>query len=282
VYSAPVVYDHGWRDLVNYVTFNVPVRQPDGTLTAVWQSQEQIVLADGETVQMAARATSPFLGALTPVEGTDYTLESGAVTVGLAGTSGQSTLVTITATGGPAIVAGLQVRAYALATVTTRVVSADEPVSVGRYGRRSMPSGRDPVWAGVHDAAAIADLILAQRAERLPTLKVTVKGANDTRLAEQLGRDLSDRVTVVNAELGLNRDFYIEQISHTVSEGGKWHHTTFGFEAAPATIGNVFRFDTAGQGFDDGVFGGIGRDEPDTIFRFDVAGQGFDDGVFAT
>jgi len=44
-----------------------------------------------------------------------------------------------------------------------------------------------------------------------------------------------------------------------------------------------FTFDLAAHGFDDGFFGGIGVDDPDTVFIFDdpVRGQ-FDLGVFGT
>jgi hypothetical protein len=42
----------------------------------------------------------------------------------------------------------------------------------------------------------------------------------------------------------------------------------------------AFRFDTAGKGFDQGVFGS-GLTLSATAFRFDTSGQGFDSGGFA-
>lgn len=44
---------------------------------------------------------------------------------------------------------------------------------------------------------------------------------------------------------------------------------------------NMFRFDTAGAGFDQGEFGGPEYENPPIPFKFDQAGQGFDDGYFA-
>lgn len=275
LYSAPLEYDHGWKDIVNVVSHAVPVRQLSGELSAVWQTSGLISISDGETVPVAARASSAFSGAVVPEAGTDYTLLSGVVSMTLSRTAGQSTTVYVTASGGPAVISDLQVRAYALETVSTRIVSAEETVSIGRYSRRGLPVGRDPVWAGVNDVVAIADLILAQRAERLPVISLTMRGANDTRLTQQLSRNLSDRVTVVNAELGLNGDCYIEQISHTISDAGEMHTTVFGLERVPTVASGLLILDDATLGkLDVGKLGGIGQSAASTVFILDDATQG--------
>lgn len=274
-------YDHGWRDIINSVTLPVAVRQLGSALSTVWSQDGQITLADGETVQLVAQASSPFSGAVTPVSGTDITVVSGTVTAGLSRTSGQVTTVSLTASGGPAIVSAVQLRAYALATVSTVQITAEDSTSISRYGRRSLPSGRQPVWAGVHDARAIADIILSQRAARLPTVTVTIVGGSDTQLAEQLGRDLSDRVHITDAETGLDADFFVEQIEHVIGAAGLFHTTRFGCEMVPTPASNPFTFDLSGSGFDDGAFGSQGLDDPDDVFIFDDPLQGqFDVGAF--
>jgi hypothetical protein len=146
-----------------------------------------------------------------------------------------------------------------------------------------MQVSRLPVWANVYDALAILQLIIGKRAERLPTISVTMRGAaNSVRLNQCLTRNLSDRVHVVEGQTGLDADCFIEQISHAIGQGGAEHVTTFGLEKIPAVVTNVFTFDVAGQGFDQGLFAQVGQDNPATMFRFDTGGQGFDQGLFAT
>jgi hypothetical protein len=158
-------------------------------------------------------------------------------------------------------------------------VHAEDSLSIERYGIRA-PS-LDAPWANVHDALAIAEITLAHRAGRLPIVTVHLDGQTDERLTEQLTRDLSDRVTIEEAELGLDDDFFIERIDHLISHAGLNHETTFGCEKAPTQVDDPFTFDVAGLGFDDGVFARSGLSDPDTMWRFDQADRGFDDGLLS-
>jgi hypothetical protein len=169
VLSTPAVYNHGWKEIVNVLDFEVPLRRPADPPSVVWNSQDRISLAAGETVTLTARSSDPFYNAIVPVQDTDYTLVSGAPQISLTRSSGQSTTVTILAVGVAAIIDGLQVRATTVPTVTTVVVHAEDSTSISSYGRRSAPDGLVPVWAPVFDAQAIQELILARRADRVPT-----------------------------------------------------------------------------------------------------------------
>lgn len=283
VLSEPVVYNHGWKEIVNSVSVEVPVRTIDSNFTAVWTSEGLITVPAGSTgATVIAHASTPFLNAVTPVDGTDFDTISGSVTVSISQTSGQSTGITLVAGGGvDATVQGLSLRANAVNS-TNVVVSAEDAESVGKYGPKSLDAGRLPVWANVYDAAAILTLIVAKRGERLPTLQVTMRGGGSPqRLAECLGRNLSDRVHVTESLTGLDSDCFIEQIQHTVGQGGTEHVTTFGVEKIPPVVSNPFTFDLAGAGFDQGLFNGPGADNPANMFRFDTVGQGFDQGVFS-
>lgn len=274
-FSAPMVYDHGWRDLVNSVTFSVPVRAVAGELSPVWTSTGPHTLADGQTILINADASAPFVGAVTPEVGTDFQLLSGVAEVSLSRTSGETVTIFVKATNGPAVISDLQLRAYSVATAHTVQVQAEETVSKGRYGARSLPDGRDPVWASLPDAVAIADLILAQRAERLPTVSITVKPGNDTRLTQQLVRDLSDRVRIVEAQTVLDAEFYVEQIEHSIMEAGLFHVTTFGCEKIPTVSTTVFILDSTTQGrLNTNTLGTIGVDSPASVFTLDSSTNG--------
>lgn len=279
--SWPITYDQGWNDIINSVAIQVEQRRRDRSLSFVWESDSTIRLADGETVEVDVSTSDPFMDAQDPVAGTTYTVVTGTVTASLGRRSGANTVLSFRATGGPATVTDMKVQAYSVPVVATINVTAEDSTSQAAYGRRSYT--QEAPWAGEHDARALASLLVTYRAQRLPTVSVTLRSGSDTTLTQQLERDLSDMVTIIDTvETGLNRNFYIENISHSVTGSGVRIHTTkFTCEAAPAVQANPFRFDVAGQGFDDGMFG-TGLDEPDMIFRFDVAGQGFDDGVFAT
>jgi hypothetical protein len=280
--SAPVTYNHGWKEIVNQLNLDVPVRQVDGSASVVWSSQGQISIGAGETVSITARSSSgPFVGAMIPVQDVDYTALSGSVTITLSQDSGESTTLQIFSAGG-ALLQGMQLQAFAVQS-TSIAISVEDTTSIGKYGPRAMQVSRLPVWANVYDALAILQLIIGKRAERLPTISVTMRGAaNSVRLNQCLTRNLSDRVHVVEGQTGLDADCFIEQISHAIGQGGAEHVTTFGLEKIPAVVTNVFTFDVAGQGFDQGLFAQVGQDNPATMFRFDTGGQGFDQGLFAT
>ena len=281
VHSGTMRYDHGLRDIINTITWTVSEYAQASAESTVWQTSRVFSLEDGETVQIPAVMNPPARELVTPVLDTDYTLTLGAVTVTLSATSGPRVTVNVTATGGPAVVNGMQVRGYSL-EATSIQVGGENAASVARYKRRSYP-GETPPWVGVNDAMALIDSILGHRAERLPWVEITLDNYGSTRLTQQLARDLSDRITIVETETQLDREFYIERIRHAVTAGGMHHRSVFGCEAVPEiATGNLFTFDLAGSGFDDGVFAGQGLDDPDTVFRFDTTGLGFDDGVFAT
>lgn len=268
-------YNHGWRDIVNDITWDVPLRRLSGVQASVWSSStSQYTLDDGETITVLAGGSSPFAGAEA-----SWTTLSGAVTAALSRTSGGSTSILLTAVGGPAVITDLQLLAYAVETYATVQVHSEEPVSIARYGRRTTTDLRQPVWASVYDQAAIAELDVGQRAERRPTVSVAMRGTSVTQLGQMLGREMSDRVHLVAGRL--DADMFLEQISHRIDGPDVLHTTVFGLEKCPTTPTNVFTFDVAGKGFNDGVFGQIGSDDAADVFLFDTSGHGFNDGLLA-
>jgi len=276
VMSPPMVYDAGWRDVVNSVTFAVEERDPAPVLAVVWESEATHAIAEGETLTVTAQASDPFVAAVVPVAGTDYSLRSGAVTMSLSRDSGQAITIYIKASVGPAVLTGLRLRAYPVPVTRTVQVHAEDTTSIETHRRRSYPG--DVGWAATGDARAIAQIILARRAERAPTVSMRMLGVNSARLNEQLSRDLSDRVHIgPEPETGVNFDAHIEQVQHTFDTF--LHQTTFGCEKAADIPANVFRFDTAGVGFGQGVFAQEGLDDPANMFRFDIAGRGFNQGL---
>ena len=292
-FLEPFDYAHGWRDIINDVSFDVDVRRPQDTYTPVWSSDETIALALGQTIQVQAKASDPFRDALDPVNGTDVIFSGpGTVLATISRRSGQSTTISVTAVGGAVTITRLQVRGRPVPTDRTVKVSSADSVSVGRHGRRSNPG--DAPWTNTNDAYAIAQLLLAHYAQRRPTVTMRLVSSDHEHLLQILSRTISDMITVQHGELGLDASFHIESIEHTIarmpaedSDTGceqRVHYATLGCERTGLIVpANPFTFDVSGLGFNDGVFDPTAADDPDAVFIFDHATQGqFDLGRFGT
>jgi len=286
-FTPPFDYQHGWRDIVNSVTFTVTDRNPDAVLTAVWTSDDSVTLAIGETYSIEISASDPFVNAVAPVLGTDFTKTGlGTVQATISRTSGQTTTVMLLAVGGSVTVTGLQLRAQAIPVVRTTKVSRQDTGSISQHGERAYPDTAP--WANVADSYAIAGTLLVHYSQRRPTIQLRVVAADGEHYRQILSRMISDRIHIVNGELGLDDDFFIEQVSHRIDRLNKpgqppVHSVVFGCEKELFVTSNPFRFDVRGAGFDQGVFDPISSDDPATVFVFDdlVRGQ-FDVGTFGT
>jgi hypothetical protein len=290
-FSMPFTYDNAWKNIINQVIIPVDERNPPdlaspeigglqidwpssgpGEITpvppVVWQSTAITFVPAGTNTTIAAAASDPFFNAEVRA-----ICISGAVTASLSRTSGQSTIVLLENTGGDAIVSMITIYANPVPVTETVQITASDTGSITQYGLRSLPgvaqatvwntqtptwAQQAPVWANQNDAAAIASLIITQRAHPLPDVQMRVVNANTIRLQQQLYRALSDRITIQDIGTGLDADFFIEQIGHTISQGGRIIETIFGCEKVvnmqPA---GLFRFDDPvyGQFDTGGVFG---------------------------
>lgn len=286
--AKPFTYAHGWRDIINTVTFDVAQRSANGTVQPVWQSTSQYFLASGQSVDINVSVTDPFLNAITPVPGVDLTTSGpGLVYASLNRNSGASATLTLRATGGPANILFVQIRAQSLTAATTTRVSRSDPQSVAQYGERSYPETAP--WAGVEDAAAIANLVLLHYAQRLPTVQLRLASSDPAHFVQVLQRTISDRIHIVNAEMGLDADFFVERVTHSVQRIGQQgrppvHSVVLGCEKDLSSASdNPFTFDKRGAGFDGGTFDTFVTDNAASVFTFDDPVQGqFDAGQFGT
>lgn len=268
------LYDDGLTHIANAATFTVDQRVPAAG-TVVWSTDDPISLSANDSVTLQAQATDPFYDAVIAAE-TD-----GSVTATLSRTSGRSVAVTLTTGGAPAIVTRLAITATSVAVARTVKVSAQDDASITTYERSGWQG--DVPWANVYDAQAIATRIVAVYARPRPAVTITVPGIDASYLAQVTGRQIGDRITIRDDDLGINGDYVIEQIKHRITKLGVMHEVTFGCQVVdPTQPANLFTFDVAGKGFNDGAFGTTGLDSATNVFRFDTAGQGFNQGVFAS
>jgi hypothetical protein len=288
-FTKPFTYAHGWRDIVNAVTFDVEERTPSATLEAVWTDESTYTLSAGQSVELEVTTSDPFVDAAPMVGGSDIIYNApGAAWVErvLSRTSGASATLTLRAVGGPATVTYLQLRARPLTVQRTVKVSLTDPGSISRHGERSYPDAAP--WAGPSDAEAIANMVLLHYGRRRPTVQIRVTAQDPAHLMQVLQRTVSDRIRIVNEELGLDGDFFVERVTHTIQRLGRpgrapVHAVVLGCERDLVAPDNVFTFDVRGAGFDQGVFDLTVADSPDEVFVFDDPLQGqFDRGRLGT
>lgn len=241
-------WDAGWNGVLNDVSFSVDEREPDGALTAVWSTPETIHLGASASQTFIATTSDPFRDAVAPQDVFDFRTLSGSVaSTSLSRTSGASTVITVTAGAGGAVVAGLQLRAYSIPVARTVGVRENDATSITDYGRRNLPPDAIPVWASRWDAVSLADLYVLQRKQPLATCQVSFVCADQqtTRLAAVLARDIGDRVRIVEPETQTNHDFFVESIAHNIDLRTGAHTVTFGCERAPSAPTNPFILNTS-------------------------------------
>lgn len=269
-------YQHGFDAIANSVSFDTPVRTGDPYVTEVYSSDDLITLSSGDVLNINASGSDPFFNA-TP----NVITQSGTVTSSLNRTSGAAVVLTLTAVT-TAIVSHVGIMATSVSTKRTTQIKAEAPGVTGTT--RANWTGESPPFVNIYDAQAIANRIVAVYASNRPRITFTIACdySNATYMAKLLSLKISDRVTVRNDAMGLNTDFMIERLTYRITNL-RIVRVTIGAQIAdPIQPANLFQFDVAGHGFDQGKFALTGIDSAATAFRFDTAGQGFDQGVFAT
>jgi hypothetical protein len=90
-------------------------------------------------------------------------------------------------------------------------VRATDDTSIAKYGRRVF----NMVWPLGQTQAeteALAQAYLQRYAEPIPLMTMNVWGKTDALITQIFTRKISDLITIVNTDLGLSADFYINQI----------------------------------------------------------------------
>ncbi len=263
--KGSITYDHGLARIVNSASFDVAQRavQPP---TEVWVNESAFWIDAGATVTFFVSGSDPFVNAVVPLEGSGIDSDTGIVVATLSRTSGVSTILQVTAAAG-SLVTRLALTAQPVAVANTVKVTSEDAGSVATYGRNSWP--KDPIFANVYDAQAIADRVVAGYASNRPVVTFDIENIDAAHFAQIRQRQVSDRITIRDDTLGINEDFIIEAVKHMVRKWSK-HRVTFTCEhPPPIQPENVFTFDVAGKGFNDGLFGTNAFDNANNVFMFD-------------
>lgn len=286
-FTDPFQYATGWRDIVNAVNFQVSQRAPNGIASVVWSTTDTMAISNGSTLVLNAVASDPFIGALLPVPGQDYTVSgAGSLAVSLGQLSGLSTQLSLTAVGGDVVVSGMQLQAFSLPVVSTVNVGQQDTASISQHGQQDY--AETAPWAGVQDAYAISSVVLLRYAQRRPLVQIRVVSADPQHYLQVVGRTVSDLVHITDGETGFDSDCFVEHVAHTaqrMNAPGRppVHSVVLGCEQQSYQSTNPFIFDQRGAGFDQGVWDPPSADNPATVFIFDDPARGvFDVGVLGT
>lgn len=253
LFSAPFSYNPGLKDIINAAEITTKVRTAAGSYSAVWSLGQTVTLAANEARQYVASASDPFTDAQTPVNAVDYTATAGSLSsVTLSRTSGQSCTVTLTAGTSGATIASLQLRAKAVTVTSTTLLAntVDASSSIAKFGRQVYTlSTRAEISPTV--AQDFVNAVVSRYQDPRPTITLSLNNGADERMTQILNREISDRTTVVEAQTGVNHDYWIERIEHKIDEAGLRHTVILGCEKVIST--QYFVLDTSE--LDTGVIG---------------------------
>ena len=225
-------YEDGVEGIINICRLEVKKRAIAGSVAQVWQYGASLTLGPSEARSIAVVASDPFVEAVAPQAGTDYTVTAGSLaSVVLDRASGQSCTITLTAGTSGAVVTGLQLRAKAVSVTSTMLIqnTISTATSQTRYGQRPY---KWPARAEIDPRVAqdFCNWIVQQYQEPRAKVRFQLVNRADSPLTQSLTREISDRITVVEPQTGLNGAFWIEQIEHKVRQAGGIHETIIGCE----------------------------------------------------
>ena len=225
-YLSGLTWDDGSDGLENSVSFRYRRLESHG-LQEIWRLREVAAIPAGETQEFLAESSDydAVESVRTPLANTDYTANSAADGTGTDLTSsltvtlieaakfqGRGRLVRVvnghaTATAYVTLLKLRADRAYKFSEPT--IYQTQETASQTAHGERA--GEVDCRFIDNYAAAqSAAGSRLARKKERKPRLTLTLPNGDGKNLMQMVHRTLSDRVTVVYSDMGINQDFFIE------------------------------------------------------------------------
>jgi hypothetical protein len=246
LFGPDLSFDAGVGSVVNSCTVPVNVYAVAAAVAPIWTGPTPIVLAPGQAYAIEVSTSSNwFTAAVAPVSGTDYALAGTPLaSATLSRTSGTRATLTLVAGAGTATITGLVVRAK---TVDVTQASYSNTISGASasgvdYKVRTFPSDFIPSWLpNANTAIDFSNYVVGRYKDPVPTVRFSVNNRTDARFAAVLPRKPSDRITVVESVRAfLNGDFFVEQLTDVIQDGGDVHQRTFACEQASSLAYGVW------------------------------------------
>jgi len=237
---AQIIYNYSAKNVYNEVRVTVTPWDLQSE-AELWRLQETPSLDIGQTKTWWGDATidgeSVFVDAwVTPVANTDYTANTKADGSGTDKTSDISIVTTkfaksikLEITNNASVkvyITLLKARGTYYDDLTKVSRKSEDSTSQSLYQKRTLQlDGKYLTDAEV--AQDFCDYAIARWKDPQAEVRLTLVNKNDTLLTQILSREISDRITVQNTKLGLDKDFFINKMEHEITEGGKFHKCTW-------------------------------------------------------
>jgi len=103
---------------------------------------------------------------------------------------------------------------------------AEDSTSQDDYQKRTLNIG-GKYLDNTTQAEGLVEVALSKYKEPRGEIGMSIMGSDDTNLAQILSLEISDRITVVNTELGINADYFIDYMEHSISQSGLLHTVSY-------------------------------------------------------
>jgi hypothetical protein len=219
-----MTYNYGERELYNRITTKAHARTLL-TLAEIWRNWDIPYLTGGETKYINALLAYPALTITTPVATTDYTANSQEDGLGTDRTADISIALTeyaesigiaVTNTGTSGLhLTFLRFRGELLQDTDEGSSTINDSTSQADYGIREDEFDSE-LLDTVEDASNRSRYLLARHKDPRAEIVVKLRPDTDAKLAAMLGKEISDRITVIEPQTAVNGDFFIEKIRHSL------------------------------------------------------------------
>ena len=231
-----ISYNYSARNIFNEVRATVTPWNLESEAT-LWTLEEIPSIPAGETVtwwgDAAVDGIPVFVDAwVTPASTTDYTANSQSDGGGVDKTSditivttkfAESIKLVITNDDSQAVfITALKARGTYYNDLTKVSRKTEDSTSQTAYQKRTL--ALDGKYLTDADKAQdFCDYGIARFKDPQAEVVITIVNKNAANLTQILAREISDRITAKNTDLGLDSDFFINKMEHEITEGGHRH-----------------------------------------------------------
>ena len=202
----------------------------------LWRLQETPSILAGESLIWWGEA-SVFVDAwTTPVSTTDYTANSASngsgtdmtADINLTATKFAKTIKLELENNGsiPAYITLLKARGTYYNDQTKVTRKAEDSTSQTDYQKRTLDIG-GKYMSDADQAQDLVDYAIGKYKNPRAELSMAIMNQDSATLTQMLSREISDRITIVNTELGVNGDYFIDYLEHDISMSGLLHTATY-------------------------------------------------------
>ncbi len=247
-------YKYGLDNVVNHAEVGYSPKAVQAS-AVIWTLNEVLEIATAADGVISAQYNTLVSAVTTPVATTDFlanTMSNGTgddITgdMSIAITNyGKGSVVTITnGNENTAYITFFQIRGTALNESYTAYQLDEDSTSITDYGYRGYDFSSD--YLDSEYALDIAEFIVAKEHEPR-VFKMTADFINKNKhiLKQIIQRQLSDRITLTNPTIGLYGDYYINKMTHRISDSCLVHTVVYELEDASYVDGWILGYSTLG------------------------------------